>query len=371
MRKQKVLLISVLKPVDDPRMFEKFAVSIAANPNYEVHVAGNKGSGNSHSDVQQHPTKELTRISLLRIFSFISVLKVIFKVRPDLIITSTHESLVVIVIYKLLYGCKLCYDMQENYYLNLIHSPHHTYAVKHIIATFVRLKEIITYPFIDHYFLAEKCYRNEMPWLEKKSTVLENKALLYETKREHQNNTTNELHLIYTGIIGENYGTLEAVALAKALLKLRGGSFLIAGFSPDKKYLKRLYKFIGNDRRITITGGDKFVNHKDILQHASRASLGIVSYQNNPAINDKIPTRIYEYLSLHLPFIIPQNEVWNSYCKPFNACISTSFTHPKPKDILEWYDKNDFYNVTPGPEISWTEEEVKLQSCIDNILIIN
>ena len=40
MRKKKVLFVAVLKPVNDTRMYEKFARTLAEADSFEVHVVG-------------------------------------------------------------------------------------------------------------------------------------------------------------------------------------------------------------------------------------------------------------------------------------------------------------------------------------------
>jgi len=38
MKKQRIVLASVLKPVDDTRMFEKIGKSLSRNPDYEIFI---------------------------------------------------------------------------------------------------------------------------------------------------------------------------------------------------------------------------------------------------------------------------------------------------------------------------------------------
>ena len=40
MKKQRIVLASVLKPVDDTRMFEKIGKSLAREPKYEISIYG-------------------------------------------------------------------------------------------------------------------------------------------------------------------------------------------------------------------------------------------------------------------------------------------------------------------------------------------
>ena len=40
MKKQRIVLASVLKPVDDTRMFEKIGKSLSDNPDFEIFIIG-------------------------------------------------------------------------------------------------------------------------------------------------------------------------------------------------------------------------------------------------------------------------------------------------------------------------------------------
>lgn len=363
-QKHKILLISVLKPVDEPRMYEKMGRSLARINNLEVHIAGNLCSKQRHdSHIQLHPIFKFGRSSMRRFYVPLKALAFLLKLKPDMVIASTHEVLLPAIFYKLLFGKSVIYDVQENYYRNIRYGGNHL-ILRILLANYTRIKERLSHPFIDRYVLAEQCYLAEMPWIKSKGTVIENKALPIVVA----NRTKSNLHMVYTGIIGKTYGTLEAIYLAKKILDEQDGTFTIVGFSPDSAYCNKVKKAIKNRKDITLIGGDYFVDHDILMEEASKANLAIISYQNNVAINDKIPTRIFEYMMLQLPMIIPDNPKWIAYCEASNSAIPVVFSSPDVANILSQWKERSFYKHAKSSYISWINEEVKLQVIISNIL---
>ena len=73
-KKRRIVLASVLKPVNDPRMFEKMGQSLSRH--YEVHIIGTKSkTDSSHDNIIFHPLASYTRLSLDRMLSAIKNFK--------------------------------------------------------------------------------------------------------------------------------------------------------------------------------------------------------------------------------------------------------------------------------------------------------
>jgi len=365
--KHRILLASVLKPVDDTRMYEKFALSLAKIHNVEIYIVGQKCMETVNGKIRTYPIYDFTRLNPKRVLAGFRLWQILLKVKPQLIISNTYELLGVIVAYRIIFGCRIAYDIQENYYKNIRFGGQHWRPANSILAWIVRMKERIAAPFIHAHFLAEKCYEDEMPHLKSKSIILENKFKSDGTVR-HTKRSKSPLHLIYTGTIARTYGIFEAILLAKELITLDGGIFTIIGFSPDHRILDQVQREINGDNSINLIGGDYLVPHKDILAKIQEANLGIISYQDNPSINNKMPTKLYEYLALRLPFIVPENDEWIKIAGMYGACIPVDFKHPDPKAILESFKYTSFYTEKPGKEVLWESEENKLLTAIKSLL---
>lgn len=365
--KYRILLASILKTVDDTRMYEKFALSLAKIHNVEIYIVGHKCTGTVNGKIRTYPIFDFKRLNPKRVLAGFRLWQFLLKVKPQIIIPSTPELLGVIIVFKIIFGCKIIYDVQENYNYNIRFGARYWRPANFILAWIIRLKERIAAPFIHTHFLAEKCYDEEMPYLKPKSIILENKFKPYGTVNYMQRNKY-PLHLIYTGTIASTYGIFEAISLAKELIALDGGTFTIIGFSPDHRILEKLRREIKGDNSINLIGGDYLVPHKDILAKIQEANLGIISYRDNPSINNKMPTKLYEYLALQLPFIVPENDQWIKIAGKYSACIPVDFNQPDPQAILDSFKYTSFYFETPGKEVLWEAEEDKLLSAIKSLL---
>ena len=63
MKKRRIVLASLLKPVNDTRMFEKIGVSLAQSGQYEVHIIGYpSGTSVSEPNVHFHPLPRFKNI---------------------------------------------------------------------------------------------------------------------------------------------------------------------------------------------------------------------------------------------------------------------------------------------------------------------
>ena len=90
-------------------------------------------------------------------------------------IVNTHELLIVSVIIKIIFGSKILYDIQENYFRNIWYQNNYKWGIKHVLAIAVRMVEWVCMPFLDHILLAEVKYREELPFPGKNCTEILNK----------------------------------------------------------------------------------------------------------------------------------------------------------------------------------------------------
>src|SRR5688572_16247844 len=151
-KKRTIVIASILKPVDDTRMYGKIAQTLSTLPHTTVHVIGFPSAHQQDGSIIRHPLKKFGRISLARIKSRFTVLKICLTLRPDIFITTTHELLGVGMLLKLLTRCRLIYDIQENYYRNILYTTTFPLLLRPLVALAVRLKEVVTSIFVDHFF---------------------------------------------------------------------------------------------------------------------------------------------------------------------------------------------------------------------------
>ncbi len=371
MKKRRIVLASLLKPVNDTRMFEKMGVSLERSGQYDVHIIGYPSTTNwSESNVRFHLLPKFKRISFDRILSRLKVLQLVIKLKPELLIVTTPELLGVAILIRILFGAKIIYDIQENYWRNILFTNAFPKGTRTIIACLVRFKEIIASPFITQFILAEKGYLNELTFIKNKFIVIENKCQIPQGFQRNPNN--DFIQLIFTGTIAESTGIFQVIGLVKKLhvaeLKIR---LTIIGYCAQPKVLRQIEMEVSQNSFISLIGGKDLIPHSSIMNAIGTASFGIVYYPLSPHTENKIPTKLYEYLACQLPILLQNNKPWEEMCFPFNAAITIDFEQPAVELILRKIHSEIFYAAVHGDinlgQMTWESEEGKLLNLINNI----
>ena len=177
--KRRIVIASILKPVDDTRMFGKMGVSLASTGTWQVSIIGFPTTVPSYPGIEFIQLKSFTRLSLGRWLAKWKVLVEAWRRKPALFIFSTHELLIPALILKVMRSSFIVYDVRENFYRNIAHSEGLPTLLRWPLAMLVRLKEKLLAPAVDHFLLAEKGYEQEFRFHRGGWTVIENKALSY------------------------------------------------------------------------------------------------------------------------------------------------------------------------------------------------
>jgi len=364
-KKRRIVIASVLKPIDDTRMYEKMGKSLATF--YEVHIIG-------HASICQpvdvpihfHPSPLFKRLSIKRWLVRWQMLKAIAKLKPDLLIITTHELLLTALLCKLT-GCRIIYDVQENYYRNIRYTAAFPKIVRPLLALYVRCKEYLAAPFIDHFFLAEKGYTQELQFPRKRFTILENK-LKRPFLQQHQRKRVNDLHFLFTGTLAETTGIFIAIDLIEKLYcEDPSVRLTIIGYCAQLATLEKLRSQIANKPYILLKGGDILVPHAEILKEIESASIGIVAYPFNPSTTHSVPTKLYEYLGYQLPILLIDHISWKAICEPYHAAVVFNAHSPDIRNILTEIRTIEFYTAIPH-DVYWESEEVKLLDVVHKLI---
>ena len=91
---KRIVIASVLKPVDDTRMSEKIGCSLA-EAGHEVHICGFSTLAKNQSKAFWHPLSHFSRISLQRLMAPFVLYRKIKELKPELLIITTHALLTV------------------------------------------------------------------------------------------------------------------------------------------------------------------------------------------------------------------------------------------------------------------------------------
>lgn len=366
-KKRRIVLASVLKPVNDPRMLEKIGSSLEQK--YEIHIAGQPGNVIHYPSITFHELKPFTRLSIARLFAPLKILKKVIAVKPALLIICTHELLSVALMAKILIRCRVVYDVQENYWQNIYYGKAFPYYLRPIVAAFVRAKEWMLSPLVDYYLLAERSYQHELGFTKAKAVVVENKLKKTTTWwLDKKSQTDGNIHLLFSGTLAETTGVFNAIKIAASLHSIEPRvRLLIIGYCPHHNTFDEIKSEIADKAFITLQGGDQFVSHGDILAAVYTADFGIIAYPPNPSTANAIPTKLYEYLGCRLPILLINHARWTDICKPYPAAITVDPEHFDVNGVLKDIRSKSFFTSLPD-DVYWESEEKKLLSTIQHLL---
>lgn len=370
MIRKRIVIGSVLKPVDDVRHFHKLALSMAKANKYEINIIGFKSKKSpAYPNIVFLPVFDFGRISLHRLIAPLKFLKILLQLKPELIIVNSPELLLVSSLNKILFGTKIIYDIQENYYLNIRFLSPMPAFMKPLAAWAVRLQERLSAPWVDHFLLAEKSYTT-LPFISNSYTLLENKAPEPAPPGGPQMRAwpigTSPLFL-FSGTLSLNYGLREAVGAFKSIQGYVPGSrLLICGKSHDERS-HRLLDELTSDKSVEVRGGKYGVPHSDILRAIQNADAALVFYPENPAVNDCFPTKIWEYMSHRLPMVIQPGKPWTAYCLDKRAAVV--YDRVSADQWWSTFIATEFYPPSISySDVYWKSEEPKLLAVMDKLL---
>lgn len=361
--KRTVVIASVLKPVDDTRMFEKIGASLAATRRFDVHVIGCASGGKTDPHITQHSFRPFGRVSLGRLIAPWRILWTTFRLKPDLFMITTHELLYLAMLVKLIRRCKIVYDVQENYYWNILYTPAFPLLIKPFVALYVRGKETLTARFVDHFLLAEKGYDEELKFPGTRKTVLENKVRVPVSDRKIPKPLPvkgGELTLVFSGTLSETMGVFTAIDLAIKLHIMDDRIRLtLIGYCAQPAVREKIEMLIKPRPFITLITHHGPMPHRDIFREISKADFGMITHQINPSTMNSIPTKLYEYLGFKLPILLINHKPWVEFCAPYDAAVSFNQQHIDAGAIYREMMEKSFYTSEPE-SVYWESEEPKL-----------
>lgn len=356
MGSKKIVIGSVLKPVDDTRSFEKIGMTLAQQTDCEITIVGFHSQKKAQTIQQIHliPLFDFSRLSIQRLLAPLKFFRLLLKVKADIVIVTTYELLIVSCVFRIIFGGHIYYDVQENYALNVWHSDKLPFWLKPLLYGYIRSIEYGTRPWIKGYILAEACYKVQCGFIGANHFLAENKYAgpILSPKRKED---SRPLHLLYTGTIAESYGVFEAIDFALSLNKHLPCTLTIIGYCSSSGTLKKLNQRIDNQHTINLIGGDHLIPHEQIIEAIRLADFGLIPYQDNPATNTCIPTKLYEYLALQLPIICTPNPLWQALIQRHQAGITYDFGQAPSSAILDSL-QGTFY-PSPPTDVFWNAYE--------------
>jgi glycosyltransferase involved in cell wall biosynthesis len=381
---KKIAIASVLKPVDDVRMYEKFALSIAKlfPDAYEIHILGAVSSKvndfQSIDNIFFYPIARFDRLDSKRWKYSQVFLQHILKIKPDLLIINSPELLLSSLLVKFYYKIPVIYDVRENYFRNIWYQPTYPFFLRFPLAVFVRTLEYVSRFWIDFYLLAEKNYEKEFLFSKGKSQVIENKykrlrandelPIKNQPSKNNKQVTSNIQHLtfLYTGTISYTYGTHRAIQFIKKIREyLPHSQLIVKGFCSDKKYKALLEKEVISSDFVRLEISDVPLNHQEIMRIFAEADVALLPYLPNKSTENCIPAKLYEYIAHQVPMIVQHNLLWQEVCNLSKSALFIDFEQFDVGKLVKDLSSFPFYSTGNTDFVWWESEEIKLRQVIE------
>lgn len=366
-KKTRIVLASVLKPVDDVRMYSKMGDALQ-RAGYEVFILGYPAAGiASAADDGPHLVPHahtFRRLSFGRVLARVRMFRKLLRLRPSILIISTHELLLQALWMRLLFATHIVYDVRENYYRNIRYTKAFPPLIRGMVALIVRLKERLSTLFIHHYFLAEKAYAKELTFLPaNRTTVLENKFDERWLTRYPRKKDSGYHRLLFSGTLAPSTGVFDALKLATRLHQADGKVELtIIGYAAQSTVVEELYELVKDKAFVHLIGVDTLVGYGRILEEISRSDFGLILYPPNVSTEGSIPTKLYEYMSYTLPILATGHGAWATWITQSNAGLLLDDTI-SPAELLNRMRTTSFYTGTLK-DLFWQGEESRFLEAI-------
>ena len=342
-------------------MFEKMGQTLANTGRYEVHIVGFPGGPTTeYPNIKLHPSRYFPRISLERFRIPIRVFRTLLALSPDVIIVTTHELLLISVLFRVFRKAVVFYDIQENYFRNILFLPTFPRLLRPALALWVRGWEKLLTLFVRRVFVSDEGYISELPFIRRKAVVLQNMvkraAILPRTGDSRRGRA-----LLFSGTLAESTGVFTAIHVATVLHEHDPTVRLtLIGYCAHGETLRRIQEAIQGRDYIRLVGGDRLVPHDAIMEAIAQADFGLIAYPPNPSIRNTIPTKLFEYLGAQLPILLINHPPWMQFCDPYRAALVFDPRHIHPEDMLHRMRNTDFYTRIPGEEVFWESEGSRL-----------
>lgn len=365
-----IVLASLLKPVNDTRMFEKLGLSMSQTNKYDINIIGFSAKKNKkYPNIRFYPIFKFKRRSFARIIAPVLYFRILLKVKPKIIIVNSHDLLIITVIYKIFSGSKLIYDIQENYFRNIVFNDVFPERIKYAIGWYVRFKERLCLLLTDHCFIAENGYLKEMPYLKKKRhTILLNKYKEMSFNQNSKRHSPEKLTILFSGTLSDNYGIFNCIDFIEHLHQYDNRiNLLITGYCAFAPAYSKLKDRIRSKPYIKLVGGDRLVPHEEIIGAVFSSDFGIINYKINPSTENCFPTKLYEYTACGLPVLVQHYDPWANFIIKHNAGIKVDFIHCDYEALIKKMLSMQFYLHGIPEESFWKSEEYKLLHALQDL----
>ena len=342
-------------------MYYKFARTLSSENKYQINIIGFPSKGETiDANVGFHPLPYFRRKSGGRWKARITAARTIWNLRPNILIVCTHELLSTALLCRFFLGSVIIYDVRENYKSNLAHR-------KNLLATFagwmVRLKETVASVFMDYHILAERSYREELPFVKRKNVIIQNSALTPEQLPELPVKFKDPpTRFLFTGTLAKQTGIFTAIDMIEQVRTcIPNAQLTIVGNCMDELEFKRIQSQVNQKDWIYAEIDKRPIPYSKILKAITHADVGIVAYETHEFLSDKVPTKLFEYVANCLPILFSSNNNWSEMTKTMPAGLCWD----EPDILCKNLHHNHYFQTPPNDDWYWKNDSINLLELIN------
>lgn len=362
-----IAYISALKPVGEPRSFQKIGRGLAGR--HRVHLIGyaNNALPPAPENIFFHPIFDFHRLSAGRLGQQKRLVPLLRAIKPGLVICGAFELLPILAALKPFLKYRLVYDVQEDYFQNILYQDNYPKWVKKPLAFAARACEHFSSLSIDGFLLAERSYENSLGFLRAPYQIVENKYSGGIPAREKKE---KGFDLAYTGTITRAYGVLEGLRFAKKLNEKEPSVRLaVLGYCSDPVLEVEIKSEAEGCGFISADIRSAFVPNGEILSLLARSDFALLPYLKNKSTEHCLPTKMFECSALQTPMLFPAgNPLWENFVSEKKAGLAVGFENADIEKMLLLMRESVFYPSGAPGDVFWESEEAKLFDLIGRLL---
>ena len=338
---KKILLAQLKKPPFETRIFDKIGKSLSDSGNFRITILGNSIPSDSNYQIplnvrllpifqsRAHSNRILT--DLLRFQT------ILYSELPDIVIVCAPELLAQAVVYGVIRKKSVILDLQENFPFNYSYQAVYRWPLNKLLRLASSSYFSLMLPFVQKVWLAERVYLGQLGLTD--ASVIENKIPSFWQTADSNLIQTRSDYFLFSGYITEESGVLKALdfflSFQKAFPTLQ---LIIVGYCPSESLREKLKVIADYNHGIQLIGMDKWVVSASVFDFLKSARAVLMPYNETKANAGKIPTKLFESASLHIPVILPLKSQFlaNQAILNFPA-LEADFTKAEINDFQKIY----------------------------------
>lgn len=312
----KICHVTSVHRTNDVRILRKECTSLAKNKAYEVYLVG-QGDSYTYKNVNiigvgMQPNSRFKRVSEFAK----KVVDEALKIDADIYHLHDPELLSYLKRIKKS-GAKIIFDSHENYYEQIKTKKYLPKTIRYILACIYRLYQNHSCKSLDGviYPVQDKEGSSQFEGKVKNIEYINNVPDLLEFKNVKGASDSEGVTVCYVGSISEARGIeplIEACYIAKAKL-------ILAGSFSSNEYRS----YLEHKKEYSIVDYRGICNREEIKQIYRESTIGASNLLNEgqyPLMRN-LPTKVYEYMAVGLPFFISDFEYFKEFTSTFGCGV--------------------------------------------------